>query len=440
MDCVSPLPAEGEPAQPVIHQPQPEAGLNPARGTEPASDKTSHIPQQQKVDQQPSEISNDIISNEVTVSTTLGSNIEAPITPPPHSKHTPLLDATGEADRQNHIPVAIFSPASTTGLDVDSNSNETDHSDADSAVGDSIYSSTYSTHSSVFDFVEENGRTYHRFKEGKYYLPNDEIERDRLDLQHHMCGLSFGALFLAPLDTIEGGLHDVLDIATGTGIWAIEFAEQFPAAVIKGTDLSPIQPDYVPPNLHFEVDDAEDPWVYSHKFDYIHGRMLVTCFQSHQAVFKSAFDYLRPGGYIELQDASFPFMGADQKWQGTAFQRWWRMLMDASRALGKDWNRVGRYKGYLEEVGFVDVVERKFPCPIGPWARGEKNKILGVWARANMLQSLGGLSMAILTRGLGMTAQEIELLLVDVRKDINKDGAESVHLYAPLYVVYGRKP
>ena len=265
-------------------------------------------------------------------------------------------------------------------------------------------------------------------------LADDEpqIERERLDLQHHMCRLSFGSLYLAPIDNLEGGLQQVLDIATGTGIWAIEFAEHFPQAVIKGTDLSPIQPDYVPPNCHFEVDDAEDSWVYSHKFDYIHGRMLVTCFQSHLAVFKSAFDSLRPGGYIELQDASFPFMGADEKWEGTAFQRWWRMLMDASRALGKDWNRVPRYKGYLEELGFVDVVERRFPCPIGPWAKGEKNKILGVWARANMLQSVGGLSMAILTRGLGMTAAEIEVLLVDVRNDINKNGAESIHVYAPL--------
>ncbi len=227
-------------------------------------------------------------------------------------------------------------------------------------------------------------------------------------------------------------MHNVLDIATGTGIWAIEFAEQFPAAVVIGTDLSPIQPEYVPPNLSFEVDDAEDPWVFSHKFDYIHGRMLVTCFQSHLAVFRSAFEFLRPGGYIELQDASFPFLGADEKWNGSAFQHWWGLLMDGAKAMGKDWTRVPRYKSYLEEIGFVDVVERRFNCPIGPWAKGSKNKALGVWGRANMLQGLGALSMAILTKGLGMTVAEIELLLVDVRKDVNKSGNESIHLYAPM--------
>jgi hypothetical protein len=35
--------------------------------------------------------------------------------------------------------------------------------------------STMSARSSIYDYVEENGRTYHRYKEGKYYLPNDEV-------------------------------------------------------------------------------------------------------------------------------------------------------------------------------------------------------------------------------------------------------------------------
>lgn len=106
--------------------------------------------------------------------------------------------------------------------------------------------------------------------------------------------------------------------------------------------------------------------------------------------------------------------------------------MDGATALGKDWYRVPKYKEYLEELGFVDVVERTYSCPIGPWARGEKNKTLGVWGRANILQSLQGLSMAVMTRGLRMTPPEIERLLVDVRKDINKDGREGLHVYAPM--------
>lgn len=45
-----------------------------------------------------------------------------------------------------------------------------------------------------------------------------------LDLQHHLFTLTFeGKLYLAPIEDLEGGIHNVLDIGTGTGIWAIDF-------------------------------------------------------------------------------------------------------------------------------------------------------------------------------------------------------------------------
>jgi methylase of polypeptide subunit release factors len=73
-----------------------------------------------------------------------------------------------------------------------------------------------------------------------------------------------GKLHLAPIENIP--LHNVLDLATGTGIWATDFgaspssksscsfvskssntfdiflANAFPQANVLGTDLSPIQP------------------------------------------------------------------------------------------------------------------------------------------------------------------------------------------------------
>ena len=52
-------------------------------------------------------------------------------------------------------------------------------------------------------------------------------------------------------------------------------AEENPNSEVLGTDLSPIQPDYLPPNCRFEIDDVDDDWVHSHKFDYIHGRYLL---------------------------------------------------------------------------------------------------------------------------------------------------------------------
>jgi methylase of polypeptide subunit release factors len=51
-------------------------------------------------------------------------------------------------------------------------------------------------------------------------------------------------IYEAPLEDPE----KILDIGTGTGIWAIEMADMFPNAEVIGTDLSPIQPDWIPSN------------------------------------------------------------------------------------------------------------------------------------------------------------------------------------------------
>ena len=53
-------------------------------------------------------------------------------------------------------------------------------------------------------------------------MPNDEGEQDRLDLYHHIFLLLLGGrLHSAPLENPQ----KVLDVGTGTGIWAIDFAE-----------------------------------------------------------------------------------------------------------------------------------------------------------------------------------------------------------------------
>src|ERR1700712_2752022 len=123
----------------------------------------------------------------------------------------------------------------------------------------------------------------------------------------------------------------------------------------------------VPPNCRFEVDDVEDVWMFSSPFDYIHGRGLVTCFNSHKVVFANAFNALRSGGYFELQDAAMPMVSLDDSAKGTATELWVERFIAGGAKLGKDFSRVPYYKQYMEEVGFVDVVEKHFQWPLGTW-------------------------------------------------------------------------
>ena len=68
-----------------------------------------------------------------------------------------------------------------------------------------------------------------------------------MDINHHLFLLTLnGALHLAPITPYP---NRILDLGTGTGIWAIDMGDHYPSASVIGNDLSPIQPSYVPPNV-----------------------------------------------------------------------------------------------------------------------------------------------------------------------------------------------
>ncbi|KAI4167087.1 MAG: hypothetical protein LQ343_007491 [Gyalolechia ehrenbergii] len=55
-----------------------------------------------------------------------------------------------------------------------------------------------------------------------YILPNDEAEADRLDITHQKLRILLdNKLLLCPLENPRR----VLDVGTGTGIWAIEYGK-----------------------------------------------------------------------------------------------------------------------------------------------------------------------------------------------------------------------
>lgn len=159
---------------------------------------------------------------------------------------------------------------------------------------------------------EESGRTYHNHHTGSYYYPNDAAEQDRLDLQHKIFKiLHDDGLHRAPVQCPK----HVLDVACGTGIWAIQYAWQHPDATVIGTDLSLIQPVNAPPNCSFVKEDSEkDQWMpgaFPALFDFVYLRLVNASFNDHLTVMKKCFDNMEPGGWIEYNDASFELICTD---------------------------------------------------------------------------------------------------------------------------------
>ncbi|KAJ3466642.1 hypothetical protein MRS44_004206 [Fusarium solani] len=320
-------------------------------------------------------------------------------------------------------------------------------------------SSSSSLRSSILSYRQENGRTYHQYKDGskatfavdlidqvlirrlEYNMPNDDLECERLDLQHHLFILTLdGRLGLAPPNDPDSNVKRVLDVGTGTGIWAVDFGDEHPKAQVIGVDLSPIQPSFVPPNVEFFVDDIEEPWSFSQPFDYIHSRMMTFSIKSWPEYIRKIYDNLTPGGYVELVEIDLQNKSDD----GTLkehheLSRLVRLLDEASTKIGRRFQDNKKNKDILRDTGFVDIVETTFKWPSGPWPREKKYKELGQWTNANMdaFQGLEALVMAAFTRVLGWTQEEVVVHLAMVRKEISD---KRIHAYWTIYSTYGRRP
>lgn len=218
--------------------------------------------------------------------------------------------------------------------------------------------------SSARDYAYENGRRYHAYRQGQYPIPNDEEEQERLALVHHLFRLLIGGgLYRAPImNREEGGARRtpsrILDIGTGTGIWALDMAEDFPQSEIIGTDLSPIQPSFSPPNCRFFVDDAESDWTFSRDeaFDYIHARSMCGGLGDWHRFLRQAYGHLTPGGWVETQEYELCFSSEDGTHeQAVMLKDWQRKLDQASRIFGKQMNLASNIGGWMRETGFVNV-------------------------------------------------------------------------------------
>ncbi|CAL3971604.1 unnamed protein product [Diplocarpon coronariae] len=286
-------------------------------------------------------------------------------------------------------PQPTLPPTHDLPLRVDNDNDSSYGGDSDTV------SETTSLYSAITRHVYLNGRRYHSYRAGTYWGPNDDNAQENLDLFHHIFSLTFdGRLFLAP---IAPNPQRVIDLGTGTGIWAIDFADQFPSAAVVATDLSPIQPADVPPNLEFQIDDFTLPWTFSHDtFDYVHARCI----------------YGSPGGWFEQAEISVIPKSEDGSLAGTHLESWGPIAWECGEKFGKSFKIAEESKDFMERAGFVNVVRRTFKWPIGPWTADKKLKEIGA-------------------------AEEVEVLCAHIRSDLrNRD----IHAYQNVTVCYGQKP
>ncbi|KAI0411282.1 S-adenosyl-L-methionine-dependent methyltransferase [Xylaria grammica] len=312
--------------------------------------------------------------------------------------------------------------------------------DVDSAYGDDNASSTASLSASILEYRTVHGRTYHSERgNAQSWNPNDAQHDESMDILHHVSTLmQDGKITMAHIDD---SVQKVLDVACGTGIWAIDFADQYPHAEVIGVDISPSQPQWIPPNLKFEIDDITMPWTYEpNSFDYIHARWLIGAIPSWYTLFSEVFRALKPGGIFESKESSAIIQSDDGTVPyGSALDQWGRVFAEAGKKFGRTFRPVEeniQIKA-MEAAGFVDIKVYNMKTTLGPWAADPKHKEIGQYARLALEQDVEGFIMYMWTTVLGWTREEITVYAAHLRRELR---SPNYHAYYPQRVVVGRKP
>ncbi|KAF5599123.1 methyltransferase [Fusarium pseudocircinatum] len=340
---------------------------------------------------------------------------------------------------------------------------EADNNDADSVISNPA-ESTASMTSSILSYRTIQGRTFHSERgNAQYWAANDEQQNESMDIVHHFLSLLLDdKLFLSPL---KDDIQSALDIGTGTGRTIVsmkapgsDFADQFPSAKVVGTDISPIQPSWVPPNLEFHIDDCTQPWTFApDSIDFVHMRYLFGSIKDWSALFKEAFRACRPGGWVESHEASAMMESDDGTVTDTsAMHEWGRFFIEGGKKMGQPCTIIedDLQQKCMREAGFEDIqiadykvrtqseideqcLTAVLQIAIGGWPKDKKMREIGQYVLAALEQDFEGYVLYMASQLLGWSMQEVKVYCAQLRRELRSTAN---HPFFRYRAVYGRKP
>lgn len=173
-----------------------------------------------------------------------------------------------------------------------------------------------------------------------------------------------------------------------------DFADEFPNSEVIGTDVSPIQPSWVPPNVKFELEDCNQEWTWPEDtFDFINLRTLSGVVDDWDALFRNAYRVAKPGGYVESYGTGCRVLSDDGTVkEGSALDQWGKVFREGGKKLGRtfaiyeeDLQRKG-----MEAAGFVNIEFKDIQVPLGRWHPEKEALERGLWWKLALEADLEG--------------------------------------------------
>ncbi|KAF2195246.1 S-adenosyl-L-methionine-dependent methyltransferase [Zopfia rhizophila CBS 207.26] len=317
-------------------------------------------------------------------------------------------------------------------------------------------------------------RTYHTTGSA-YSLPNDNVEHQRLEIQHALfIGLMGGRIIHAPLTP---AVSKAIDIGCGTGSVTHAIASAHPSTTVYGIDLSavPARMRTKLPNLSYIQGDFNelasqenpDPRFTPKSFDYAFSRMLIYGITNWQAYVDRAVSLVKPGGWIEMQEADYhwyrvprseselppseTFASHDLSMKELQARshlseaylcesQWQHTMSSLLRAKSLNPHAGSALASHMAAAGLTDIRIRRYISPSGVWPGLTREAA----AFGNYVGKQTPLMYVPTIRKLGeetgWDSGVVEEAVQYLEKEFEGEDAEEYRLWFWVYVVCGRKP
>ncbi|KAJ6121329.1 S-adenosyl-L-methionine-dependent methyltransferase [Penicillium capsulatum] len=303
---------------------------------------------------------------------------------------------------------------------------------------------TVSVSSTIYRGLVENGRRYQVIRENEYWSPADDLQFESLEAGHAVAVVLESdmpnPLFRSP---VGDSPQHILDIGTGNGLWAIDVADMFPSAIVRGVDIFPPPVSWVPPNCILEVDDVVREWTWDDPFDFIHLRIMIGAFTPDEwdQVYRHCYQNLKPGGWIEQLELDAHLKSDDGSIVPDSMAATWgETTFGCAERSGRRIDTMFTMRASIEAAGFVNAQERDYKWPIGGWPKNRELKEAGLYNYQMWSSGIEGWGLWLLTK-FGAPepwpAERVHAYVGKIRSELQNPR---VHGYQMARRVWAQKP
>jgi hypothetical protein len=147
--------------------------------------------------------------------------------------------------------------------------------------------------------------------------------------------------------------------------------------------------------------------------------------------------HLTPGGYIELHDYNLPAKIIDDFPEDKChFIANNALIKESMRLIGINLEAPKLWREQLEAVGFTNIHCKWYNWPLGPWAKGKKNKLIGKLCWRNFYEGIETVA-PLLAKTHGWDEDRKQKYITDVKAEMEEG---KVHIYVQVGYWYAQRP